>query len=603
VENHCEDPAAEYRRRLEQRRASVATLARRDLAISNLRLVVAIAAVSMGWLAWGRGLFSGWWLVAPSALFLAIAVLHDRVIRARRRYDRAARFYEHCLERLDHRWSGRGEPGTRFLDEAHPFSADLDLFGSGSLFELICTARTRAGEETLAAWLHAPASPGVVRDRQAAVTELRPMLDLREDLALLGEEVRTGVDPDALASWASGPPTLAASVAGLRAIGLVAAALALASVGSLTAWWLGVWGPAPAAAALLLQTVFGVRLRPRVNRSLAAVDRACRDLSLFSSLLARLERERFASPLLASLRAGLESEGTPPSSRIARLRLLVDLLDARRHQLFTPLSYLLFWSTQFACAIEAWRAVSGPGIPRWLAAVGEMEALCGLAGYAFEHPADPFPELVEERSVFDAAGIGHPLIPSSRCVRNDVTLDGDKRVLLVSGSNMSGKSTLLRAVGTNTVLAMAGAPVRARRLRLSPLAVGASIRINDSLQAGTSRFYAEITRLRRIMDLASGPTPVLFLIDEMLHGTNSHDRRIGAEAVVRGLVDRGALGLVTTHDLALSEICEALAPHAANVHFEDHLEDGRMVFDYVMRPGIVRKSNALELMRAVGLEV
>jgi DNA mismatch repair ATPase MutS len=172
---------------------------------------------------------------------------------------------------------------------------------------------------------------------------------------------------------------------------------------------------------------------------------------------------------------------------------------------------------------------------------------------------------------------------------------------VVSGSNMSGKSTLLRTIGTNTVLAQTGAPVRAKRLRLSPLSVGTSMRIHDSLQAGTSRFYAEITRLRQLVDLARGPSPLLFLLDEILHGTNSHDRRIGAETIVRGLVERGAVGLVTTHDLSLAQIADALAPRVANVHFEDHLEDGRMTFDYRMRPGVVRKSNALELMRAVGL--
>ena len=168
---------------------------------------------------------------------------------------------------------------------------------------------------------------------------------------------------------------------------------------------------------------------------------------------------------------------------------------------------------------------------------------------------------------------------------------------------MSGKSTLLRTVGINTVLAQAGAPVRARSFRLSPLAVGASIRIQDSLQAGESRFYAEITRLRKIMDRAAGTPPVLFLIDEILHGTNSHDRRIGGESIVLGLVERGAIGLITTHDLALADIVDSLAPRAANVHFEDHLEDGRMRFDYKMRPGVVRKSNAIELMRSVGLDV
>jgi len=235
--------------------------------------------------------------------------------------------------------------------------------------------------------------------------------------------------------------------------------------------------------------------------------------------------------------------------------------------------------------------------------VGEFEALGSLAAYAYERPQDPFPELAEAEGCFEGEGLGHPLIPEGRNVRTDLRLSGELRVLVVSGSNMSGKSTLLRTVGVNAVLALAGAPVRARRLRLSPLEVGASIHVQDSLQAGASRFYAEITRLRQIVELTKGPRPVLFLLDEILHGTNSHDRRVGAEGVVRGLVGRGAIGLVTTHDLALALIADGLAPRAANVHFEDHLEAGKMTFDYRLRPGVVQRSNALELMRSVGLEV
>lgn len=235
--------------------------------------------------------------------------------------------------------------------------------------------------------------------------------------------------------------------------------------------------------------------------------------------------------------------------------------------------------------------------------MGELEALGSLAGYSYEHPQDPFPELAEGEGCFEGEGLGHPLIPEARNVRTDLRLSREPCVLIISGSNMSGKSTLLRTVGTNTVMALAGAPVRARRLRLSAMEVGASIRIQDSLQAGASRFYAEITRLRQIVELTKGGLPVLFLLDEILHGTNSHDRVIGAEGVVRGLIERGAIGMVTTHDLALARIADELAPLAANVHFEDHLEDGKITFDYHLRPGVVQRSNALELMRSVGLEV
>ncbi len=199
--------------------------------------------------------------------------------------------------------------------------------------------------------------------------------------------------------------------------------------------------------------------------------------------------------------------------------------------------------------------------------------------------------------------MGHPLIAEDRCVPNDVQLGPDRRLIVVSGSNMSGKSTYLRAIGVNLVLALAGAPVRARKFRLSPLHLGASIRTVDSLQEGTSRFYAEITRLSQILKLAGQGKALVFLLDEILGGTNSHDRRIGAACVARSLVQRGALGLMTTHDLALTRIVEELQPPGANFHFEDQIQDGRISFDYRLRPGIVEKSNALELMRSVGLEV
>jgi DNA mismatch repair ATPase MutS len=274
-------------------------------------------------------------------------------------------------------------------------------------------------------------------------------------------------------------------------------------------------------------------------------------------------------------------------------------------------------TAQLALAVESWRRAVGPAVLRWMAAVGEVEALSSLATFHFEHPDYPFPTIVDGEAgapappghlpvhllLYDTQGLGHPLIPAARRVVNDLRLGGERRLILVSGSNMSGKSTLLRTVGVNAVLALAGAPVCARRLTLSPLALGATLRINDSLQAGKSRFYAELTRLKQIVDRAAGTPPLLFLLDEILHGTNSHDRRIGAEAIIRGLIDRGAVGLVTTHDLALAEVAEALGARAANVHFEDHLEGGVMTFDYRMKEGIVRKSNALELMRAVGLEV
>jgi DNA mismatch repair ATPase MutS len=291
------------------------------------------------------------------------------------------------------------------------------------------------------------------------------------------------------------------------------------------------------------------------------------------------------------------------SKAIARLKTIVNFSDSRKNLIVAVLDVPLMYSVQVAFAAERWLRAHGDDLRSWLRAVGEIEALLALATYSYEHPSDPFPEFAEGEPCFDATDLKHPLIPSEKCIPNNVRLGAGARVLLVSGSNMSGKSTLLRTIGINTVLAMAGGPVRAKDLRLTALQVGASIRVNDSLQEGSSRFYAEITRLRNLFDLAGGLPPLLFLLDELLQGTNSSDRRIGAEGVIRALLNRGAIGLVTTHDLALAEIGPGLNGHMKNVHFQEDFETGRISFDYKLREGVVTKSNGLALMRSIGLEV
>ena len=589
-------PGIEYERRAKARRAEAEHQVQRFRRVGILRLALLTTTLVLAWFAL-KGLAAWWWLLPPSVVFLALADAQARITQTRRRAERAAVLYDQGLARLDDDWAGRGKTGERFLKASHPYAEDLDLFGQGSLYELLSTARTRVGEETLAGWLLQPAAPEVARARHEAVSELRLRLDLREDLALLGEGVRSGEDAQALEAWAAAPPWRIS-----RFMSVTAISLALLAVVTLILWIAG-FGWIPFLIAFILGRVFTRHMQGAVNHVVSTVDQMGRDLTLLSEVLSRLERERFTSPRLVELRAALDIEGSPPSRQIARLNSLIDMLDARRNMIFAPLAILLLWPLQFAILIERWRQSSGPAVARWLAAVGEFEALSSLASYAYEHPQDPFPEFIEDVTCFAGEGLGHPLIPESRNVRTDLSLSGELKVLIVSGSNMSGKSTLLRTVGINTVLAFAGAPVRAERLQISPLQVGASIRVQDSLQAGASRFYAEITRLRQIVELTKDSLPVLFLLDEILHGTNSHDRRIGAEGVIRGLIERGAIGLVTTHDLALAQIAEELAPRADNVHFEDHLEGGKMTFDYRLRPGIVRRSNALELMRSVGLEV
>jgi hypothetical protein len=589
-------PEQVYRARRDVRRAELQEHERRDRGLSILRAVVAVLGL-MAWAAWPQLLGPGWMIAAVIA-FLALVVVHEVTARARARSARRVAFYDAGLARLHDEWAGRGEPGTRFLDPAHPYAADLDLFGSGSLYERLCTARTRTGQDLLASWLLSPAPVPTLRERQASVDELRQRGDLREDLAVLGTEVRGAVDSTALRAWAALPTEPVPVV--LRAVSLAVSAFAWVA---LYRWLAGQTDASAFLLAFLLVIAVTGIARRWTTPVLDGLDRPARDLDTLSELFARVERERFTGAGLDRLSRAFGGDEARTSREVARLRRLVELHDSKRNVLFGPFAFLMLWDVHIAAAVASWRRRRGRTVVESLEALGEMEALCALATYAFESPADPFPELAGEGPLLQGEGMGHPLISEARSVRNDLRLDDRLRLLVVSGSNMSGKSTFLRTIGINVVLAQAGAPVRARALRLSPLSIGASIRIQDSLQEGRSRFYAEITRVRQIMDLAAGRPGLLFLLDEIFHGTNSADRRVGAEAVVRALVRHGAMGLVTSHDLALAEIADDLAPLAANVHFEDHLEGDRMAFDYRLKPGPVRKSNALGLMRAVGLEV
>ncbi len=592
------NPSEEYKRRLEARNKLVEHYKRLDHLVGNARLVTGIVFFIVVWLAAGPHVISGWWVLVPIVVFIVLVARHERIRAQGRRLQRAAAFYEKGLARVEDRWIGTGDVGRAFFDESHPYAVDLDIFGNASLFELLSQARTRSGEQALASWLKQAASPAEIAKRQQAIDELRSNLDLREDLAILGDDVRAAIHPEWMKKWGARPRLLESTAA--RA---AAPVFSLSMIASLVYYW-GFYGSGWFAVwAISLAGAYALHYRQRVREVTDAVADPVRDLEILSLLLARLEKEEWKTEKLRELRTALETGGRPPSKEIHKLVVLIDWLNCRLNPGFAAIAApLLLWATQFAFAIEKWRSEHGPAISQWLDTVGELEALSSLSAYAYEHPDDPFPQIVESGTRFEGEDLRHPLLPAAQCVPNSVMLMNDRQLLIISGSNMSGKSTLLRTVGVNAVLALAGAPVRAKRLQLSILAIGATIRVMDSLQQGTSRFYAEIQRLHDIMELAK-KMPTLFLLDEILHGTNSHDRAVGAEAVIRGLIDRGAVGLVTTHDLALTKLADALAPRAANFHFQDQLLDGRMVFDYRLHPGVVEKSNALELMRAVGLEV
>ena len=587
----------EYANRLAAREARVAQFDKTHIWLGNVRLaIVAISAV-MAYVSLAQHLFSFWWWGVPLAIFLAIAVYHSRILERLDQATRAVRFYRDGIARIEDRWAQIGDGGDRFSDPHHVYASDLDLFGKCSLFQLLSTARTRIGQETLSRWLLAPAEVSTIRERQAAVQELGEKLDFREQLSLVGHASQIGVHNEELTNWAEAPNRLRS-----KWVRLVAPLLVIGAVATAIVW--GMHGPAwPFLLAVLVEAVITFRFRRDLEFILHGSEKALHDLDLLSAVLTLLEAESFKAPLLQRLSCELSSDSNPGSQVIAKLRSIVHYIEAHHNSVVRALDIPLLYSVQVAYAAESWREQHGHAVRRWLEAVGEFEALISISGYHYEHPADVFPEFVSGGPQFRAEQLGHPLLPSASCVRNDVSVGGAQRVLLVSGSNMSGKSTLMRAIGINIVLANAGAPVRATKFQLTPLRLGACILVNDSLQEGSSRFYAEILRLREIFDLAGSGPGLLFLLDELLQGTNSSDRRMGAEGLVRALLERGAIGIISTHDLALTEIGGEHKDRIHNVHFQDELRDGKIRFDYRLREGVVTKSNGLELMRSIGLQV
>jgi len=597
--SNAASPEAEYKQRFDERTISARRYAQLDSVLSMMRGATFLSTIAAILLVFSNTPINAWWITLPGSLFIVLVVSHASVAKRRDRYRRSVEYYERAIERLEHKWVGTGTTGERYKTPEHMYAGDLDIFGDGSLFQLICQARTRLGEDRLASWLMGASDPEVIRSRQNSVEELRYLLEFREELALLNAEVHDGLDQNQLIEWAQQPPQILSKAH--RTIAYIFGAMAIAAV---IAWTPFGAGPSPLVVVLIFESIFLFTHRSLIREVRINAEQANSGLRILAQVLEVLEAQAFHSSHLKEVTSTFRNGGTIPSKRIRQIQNLIqNLVAGLQNQFFAPFALVLCVPLHLVHSIETWKQRFGESIPLWFEAVAEVEAIASLSGYAYEHPNDPFPTIRDSGIEVSAKQLGHPLIRPSECVCNDVRIDEHQRLVLISGSNMSGKSTLMRTVGVNTVMALAGAPVRAEAMTVSPVTIGSEMRVQDSLQAGASLFYTVISRIKSIVELTADERPLLFLLDEILQGTNSHDRRVGAEAIIRSLLDQGAVGVVTTHDLALTKIVDAIGKSAINVHFEDHIVDGKMSFDYRMRPGVIDRSNALELMRMIGLKI
>jgi hypothetical protein len=602
-------PAAEYQERLAAASAGYERVNQRWNRVANLRLVVFVAAVAAAaWGLWGRAPL-GWVLAGLLlGLFVALAIYHSRLGWERRRLGILRSLQEEALARIERRWDDLPVPWEPPVPAEHPYAADLDIIGHASLTQLLDTTTTRMGRETLAGWLLNATAATTTAARQGAVADLAPRLDLRQEVELRGRVAADDeTDPDPFLAWAEGPDAYVGRqwlrwVAWISPAALIA--LGVADLAGITdrPYWI---------VPLLLNLVLGATVARHDYATIADVASTHRAITSYAGQLELIEEADPVDPALRDLQSGLGSGHRGAAAMLRRLGRAAGLAIPPSSLLYVPLQALTLWDVHVLAALERWKREGGQEARRWLEILGELEALSALAGLRHDNPDWIFPVVDAHADRYQATNLGHPLLRDDARVGNDVIVGPPGTFLFVTGSNMSGKSTLLRAIGVNAVLALAGGPVCARELSLPPVELWTSVRVQDSLERGVSFFLAELQRLKLVVDAATaarerGGPRVLYLLDEILQGTNTAERSVAARRIIGYLVDQGAIGAVSTHDLALADD-PRLAAAAHAVHFTDTIGEGPdappMAFDYHLQPGVATTTNALRLMRLIGLDL
>ena len=533
-----------------------------------------------------------------AVIFVIMLIKHRRIKAQVAYWEALVQINEQAISRLEGSWTVFPNTGERFIDLEHPYSSDLNIFGKASLFQYINSATTLVGEERLAQMLNSPAPLDEIKQRQEALGELSSLFDWRQHFQAMGmlDYLKKDGDAKALLDWAEEKPSINKPyILWVRFMPLLTIALAL----------LGYWGVLPSflwSVPLAIQIAVIVVTGKDSQEEFTKTGNMVGALKRYSTLLTCIEEEEFRGGLLNDLQKKLVQKGVVPSQQIKQLFNIVEMSDLRYSSMHPIINIALLWDLQTLIRMQNWRVSSGCHLRAWVRSLAEFEALSSLAGLMYDHPHWAVAEVTDGEASLKAEDLGHPLIREENRVSNNVELSSPGAVLLITGSNMSGKSTLLRTVGINIVLACAGAPVCATMFKCAWLKVYSSIHINDNLEKNISNFYAELLRIKIIMDAAKIGEPMIFLIDEIFKGTNSKDRILGAQSVVKNLHRLRAIGLVSTHDLELSRLEQGL-PLVKNYHFTDQIKGNEIAFDYQLKPGVSQSTNALALMKIIGIEV
>lgn len=600
------DPIQIYADRLARLTADHDAIHRRWSLIGNIRLVLIVVAGVAGWQWWGERA-PGWLWTAVAAVVAYLAlVIVQRSLRERR--DHARRLvavHERAIARVEQRWNDLPGPPDSGAGRDHPYAWDLNVVGRASLVQRVGTPVTRYGWDMLHQALLTEHDPANLEERQVAVGELAGALDLRHAVEAAGlREDETLPDPDALVRWASGEPWLRQRPI-LRLLAWIGpmtflTLAALWAAGSVQAAWMIV----PVLFNALVFTLWAGPAARRVQEIVPLREA----ISGYRDIFGTIASDRPRGALLRRINDALEGEADGAMPRTGALSRLVSLSIPPGALVYFPLQITLMWDVHVLELLEAWQARSGRRVRGWLQAAGEWEALAALSVLRHDHPGWAFPAVCDDEDTFRARQLAHPLLAPAEAVANDVEVGPVGHFLFVTGSNMSGKSTLLRAIGANAVLAQAGAPVATEALTMPPLRVSSLMRVEDSLERGVSFFMAELQRLKAVVENVNADSSrmALYLLDEILQGTNTGERQVASRQVLRSLSKAYAIGAISSHDLELIQSTD-LERAAVPVHFaEVFSRDGdipTMTFDYRLRPGLATSSNALALMEMLGFDV
>ncbi len=594
-----EAPKEVYEKRRKEFSERLAEARQRGDKLALLRLLAFLLAASLA----GFGFFSGrqeflLFALSPAVAFVFLIIHHLRLKETITYLENMVDINTNSLRRLAWEWDSFAEKGEVHADPDHPYSIDLNIFGRGSLYQYINATVTYGGEQALASRLKGQGELLTIKESQEAVQELTGSLHWRQNFQARGMGDQKKENPGLLLAWAKDHGAGTKFLDALLFIPVVTAILFLL-------YFLQVISLKLPLTLLAVQAIAVLLTEKMVSRAFARTEIAADLLKRYAALFKSIEGPSYKSPRLKSLQGVLSHGPQTASRRIKGLAGIVERIKFRHYQpiIYFPVNVLIFWDLYTVKKLEAWKRSSGALLEKWLQVLGEFEVFISLAGLAYENSDWIFPEITGGPPTFQACGLGHPLIKPSVRVCNDVSLPSPGTALIITGSNMSGKSTLLRTVGINLVLAYAGAPVCATGFATAFLPVYSKMQVVDDLAQGISTYYAELTRIKIVIEAAKEGKPILYLLDEIFRGTNSKDRILGTKAIIRMLSGLPTLGLVTTHDLELAVLAEANPRLIKNYHFEDQISDGEIKFDYRLKSGVSTSTNAIALMKMVGIHV